>query len=53
MIINAQVATYPPNVKYVDLFIEAEKSARENKKGLWEDCKWEFQICYQLKNCTN
>lgn len=32
----AQVATYPPNVKYVDLFIEAEKSARENKKGLWE-----------------
>jgi len=32
----AQVATYPPNVKYVDKFIEAEKSARENKKGFWE-----------------
>lgn len=31
----AQVATYPPNIKYVDLFIEAEKSARKNKKGLW------------------
>jgi len=33
----AQVATYPPNVKYVDLFIEAEKSAREKKKGLWRE----------------
>ena len=33
----AQVATYPPNVKYVDLFIEAEKSARENKKGFWNE----------------
>jgi len=31
----AQVATYPPNVKYVELFKTAEKSARENKKGLW------------------
>lgn len=31
----AQVATYPPNVKYVDLFIEAEKQARTNKKGFW------------------
>jgi len=27
--------TYPPNVKYVKLFVEAQKKARENKKGLW------------------
>ena len=33
----AQVATYPPNVKYKDLFIKAEKSARENKKGFWRE----------------
>ena len=32
-----QVATYPPNVRYVEKFREAEKYARENKKGLWKD----------------
>lgn len=31
-----QVATFPPNVKYQDLFIEAERFARSNKKGLWK-----------------
>jgi len=31
----AQVATYPPNVKYKDIFLEAQREARENKKGLW------------------
>jgi micrococcal nuclease len=32
----AQVATYPPNVKYVDLFIEMQKEAREKKRCLWK-----------------
>jgi micrococcal nuclease len=32
----ALVYTYPPNVKYVDRFIQAQKIARENKKGLWK-----------------
>jgi micrococcal nuclease len=31
----AQVATYPPNVKYVDQFIKAERRARKKNKGLW------------------
>lgn len=31
----AQIATYPPDVKYKDLILEAEKHARENEKGLW------------------
>ncbi len=31
----AQVATYPPNVKYVDRFTAAQKQAREANKGLW------------------
>ena len=31
----AKVATFPPNVKYVDLFIESEKWARERNLGLW------------------
>lgn len=31
----AQVATYPPNVKYVELFIKMQKEARENKRGMW------------------
>ena len=31
----AKIATYPPNVKYVDTFKEIEKKAREENKGLW------------------
>ena len=32
----AKVSTYPPDVKYVDVFIQAERFARENNKGLWK-----------------
>lgn len=31
----AKVATYPPNVKYTDLFVKLEREARENNRGLW------------------
>ena len=31
----AKIATYPPNVKYVDEFTKIQKQARENKVGLW------------------
>lgn len=31
----AKIATYPPNVKYVDDFTVIQKQARENKEGLW------------------
>ncbi|MEW8957829.1 MAG: thermonuclease family protein [Moorella sp. (in: firmicutes)] len=31
----AQVATYPPNVKYVDYFTKYQAEAREGNKGLW------------------
>jgi len=34
----AQIATYPPDVKYKDIFIAAEKYARDNKSGLWSSC---------------
>lgn len=30
--------TYPPDVKYQNQFIEAERIAREQKKGLWGSC---------------
>lgn len=33
----AQVYTFPPNVKYVDLFIEAQHSAREKQLGMWHN----------------
>ena len=33
----AQAATYPPNVKYVELFIRLQKEARENNRGLWKE----------------
>ncbi|WMJ78737.1 MULTISPECIES: thermonuclease family protein [unclassified Sedimentibacter] len=32
----AQVATYPPNVRYVDEFTALQEVARDNKVGLWE-----------------
>lgn len=31
--------TYPPDVKYNDRFMAAEKEARENLRGLWQECK--------------
>jgi micrococcal nuclease len=31
----AQVATFPPNVKYVDRFLEAQRGARAANSGLW------------------
>lgn len=30
--------TYPPDIKYQNQFIEAERLAREQKKGLWGSC---------------
>ncbi len=31
----AQVSTYPPNVKYVDVFVKAQREARSLGRGLW------------------
>ena len=31
----AGVTTYPPDIKFKDQFLEAEKEARENNRGLW------------------
>jgi micrococcal nuclease len=32
----ASLMTYPPNVKYADLFLQLYQEARENKRGLWQ-----------------
>jgi len=32
----ASLMTYPPNVKYVDLFRKLYQEARENQRGLWK-----------------
>lgn len=32
----ANLMTYPPNVKYADLFLRFYREARENKRGLWK-----------------
>jgi micrococcal nuclease len=34
----AKVATFPPNIKYVEKFLASQKSAQENNLGLWKDC---------------
>ena len=33
----AQVMTIPPNLKYQELFLSAQRDARDNKRGLWAD----------------
>lgn len=35
----AKSLTYPPDVKYNDRFLAAEKEARENLRGLWGECR--------------
>jgi micrococcal nuclease len=34
----ALVTTFPPNVRYVDRFVSAQRSAREEGLGLWSAC---------------
>ncbi len=34
----ATVSTYPPDVKYQDRFLEAQRLAREENRGLWAEC---------------
>ncbi|ODN29987.1 thermonuclease family protein [Fervidobacterium thailandense] len=31
----AQIMTVPPNVKYADVFVELQREARQNSRGLW------------------
>jgi micrococcal nuclease len=32
----ASLMTYPPNVRYADLFLKLYREARENQRGLWK-----------------
>jgi len=34
----AFVATFPPNVKYVDRFRAAQREARSEERGVWGEC---------------
>jgi len=34
----ALTVTYPPDVKYIDQFTQAQNQARENQRGLWRAC---------------
>ena len=34
----AQSSSYPPDVKYQDRFVAAQKEARDNNRGLWAAC---------------
>jgi Staphylococcal nuclease homologue len=43
---NAQVATFPPNVKYVERLCKAQREAREANRGLWGFS--EGQLCQQM-----
>ena len=34
----AKVATYPPDIKYSELFLQGERYAKEKSLGLWSEC---------------
>lgn len=34
----AKVLTYPPDVKYTEQFLEAQRKAKDEKRGLWGRC---------------
>jgi micrococcal nuclease len=34
----ALISTYPPDIKYQELFLTAQQQARENNLGLWGNC---------------
>jgi micrococcal nuclease len=34
----ARVSTFPPDVKFQDMFLEAQESARNGRLGLWSQC---------------
>ncbi|HAE60776.1 MAG TPA: hypothetical protein DCG38_00315 [Eubacteriaceae bacterium] len=33
----AHAVTYPPDIKHAEIFIEAEKKARHEGRGLWSE----------------
>jgi len=35
----AYASTYPPDVKYAEQFVQAQREARENNRGLWGACQ--------------
>lgn len=35
----AKISTFPPDVKFKDVFLSSERQAREVKAGLWSACK--------------
>ncbi|KKR75777.1 MAG: WD40 domain protein beta Propeller [Candidatus Levybacteria bacterium GW2011_GWA2_40_8] len=59
----AQSSSYPPDIKYQERFIEAQRQAREEKKGLWGDICHPFiktagaytcncsKTCSQIASC--
>lgn len=48
----AKSYSYPPDVKYQDKFVSAEKKARENKLGLWTACTSETTADTSAKTGT-
>jgi len=40
----AQVSTYPPNVRYQEYFLELQRQARIEKRGLWGGKLMEYSI---------
>lgn len=49
---DEQIATYPPNVKYIDDFTKIQEEARKNNKGFWLE-NWTIQDELEATICDN
>nr|MBU1327532.1 thermonuclease family protein [Candidatus Omnitrophota bacterium] len=49
----AMIYTYPPNLRYSQKFLDAQKEARDNKRGLWVDLEENKIFTSQAKNNIN
>jgi len=44
----AKISTFPPDVKFKDVFLASERQARETQAGLWQSCKKEFPDGFRI-----
>jgi endonuclease YncB( thermonuclease family) len=48
----AQVTTFPPHVKYQELFLTLPREAREAKRGLWGNRRDRDHLIARLRSLT-
>ena len=45
--------SYPPDIKYQELFVKAQQEAREANRGLWNSCQAQTETSTSQENNSN